>query len=212
MQCCFTRQDINFFSTFTENIFISAKILENSTDIDLFNKKFASEYLSITLKACLTSQPNEKLSCLKCLSQCMKRYPTWFSNHKQKVETLLIESLDSPSEEVTKQAAVAFIYFLEVIFCYFTNQQILMKCFQTGGAGVNGINYINNFSCQFKKLCATIQSLYDIFLEGVPEINNTTKIEGEVFTFKKLLDANKIFEVSGNRIINCLIFLETLIA
>ncbi|XP_044271906.1 uncharacterized protein LOC123015908 [Tribolium madens] len=172
-----------------------AKIIENSGEIDAFNKKFSSEYLSTTLKACLVTHNNdEKLSCLKCLSQCMKRYPTWFGNHKQKIEAFLIETLDS-SCEVAEIAATAFVYFL-----------------QTGGAGVNGINHVNNFESQFRKICATIQILYDMFLEGVSEINNTMKIDGESFKFKELSDSNKIFEVTGTRILNCLVFLETMLA
>ncbi|EFA01004.2 Proline-, glutamic acid- and leucine-rich protein 1-like Protein [Tribolium castaneum] len=173
-----------------------AKIIENSNDIETFNKKFATEYLSTTLKACLVTHNNdEKLSCLKCLAQCMKRFPTWFGNHKQKVEAFLIENLDNSCEELTKWAATAFVYFLE-----------------TGGAGVNGINYINNFELQFRKICATIQFLYDTFLENVPEINNTLKIEAEIFKFKEFSDPNKIFEITGTRITNCLIFLQTLLA
>jgi hypothetical protein len=79
---------------------------------------------------------------------------------------------------------------------------------------VNGINYVNNFSLHFRKLCATVQSLYDSFFEDIPEINNPQRLTEEIFMFNQLAqdcDPNKKLEVEANRIINCLLFMKTMI-
>jgi hypothetical protein len=175
-----------------------AMILKNTSNMESFDKKFCAEYMNSTLKTCLNyHNTEEKVVGLNCLIQCMKKYPSWFGNHKQKMDQFLTDCLGNQFEKGIENAAFAFLCFLE-----------------TGGGGVNGINYVNNFSLHFRKLCATVQSLYDSFFEDIPETNNPQRLTEEIFMFNQLAqdcDPNKKLEVEANRIINCLLFMKTMI-
>ncbi|RZC41669.1 proline-, glutamic acid- and leucine-rich protein 1-like [Asbolus verrucosus] len=179
------------------------KIIGNMAEVESFNKKFIQEYLFDTVKACLTYHCNtEKSACLKCLSQCMKIYPSWFGNHSEKIESFLIKLLEDTNGEV-KDAALVFHLF---------NQMVSNN---TGSAGVDGIHHINNFRNRFQKLCATVHALYNTFFENIREINNSERVDAEVFTFsysQPNSDSHRFLEATAFRIINCLLFIKTMIA
>ncbi|KAJ3662330.1 hypothetical protein Zmor_006684 [Zophobas morio] len=175
-----------------------ARIIENSDHLEGFNKKFVTEYLSATLRICLVHRSDEEdVAALNCLMQCMKKYPSWFGNHKQKVESFLIECLDSSYEFLAETAAATFVCFLE-----------------TGPAGQNGTNYVANFNKSFKRICATIHKLFNNFLNESSGQYYFAKIDEDVLEFKKLggdIPSPSNLDVVTKRIINCLIFIKFLI-
>ncbi|KAG5881499.1 hypothetical protein JTB14_001643 [Gonioctena quinquepunctata] len=162
-----------------------------------FTKKFVSEYMSKVLEMCLSPHMNdyEMEAALETLSICMKRYASWFTSHKVKIETFLVKCLDSSSESIVKKAAVAFHYLQQV-----------------GGAGVDGINHINNFSMSFHKLCATAHNLFDVFFENETEFEQFSRTDVDGFEFDKIaLDSQKMLHVLARRIKNCITFIQTML-
>ncbi|KAJ8937629.1 hypothetical protein NQ314_011769 [Rhamnusium bicolor] len=173
------------------------KIVENVYNEQEFTKRFISDYISKVLENCLSAHINshESEAALETLSICMKHYGSWFSTHKTKIESYLLTFLENSSEKLVEKAAAAFHYL----------QQI-------GGAGVDGINHKTNFSTNFQKLCATVQKLFDKFLENQTEIEHSDRSNQEGFEFIDLPHySQKMLHITARRIRNCLKFIMTML-
>ncbi|CAG9821763.1 unnamed protein product [Phaedon cochleariae] len=171
-------------------------IVENVYKDQDFSKKFVSDYLNKVMEMCLSSHnnPNEIEAALGTLTICMKHYASWFTSHKIRIETFLLQYLESSVDSIVEKAAIGFHF----------SQQI-------GGGGIDGSNHINSFSSSFRKLCATVHKLFDKFLENETEFDEFKISDLNGFDFNESAhDSQKMQQVVARHIHNCLKFIMTM--
>ncbi|CAH0547694.1 unnamed protein product [Brassicogethes aeneus] len=181
-----------------EKLFTLAEIIKYAPKDQEFNKKFVGELLPKIIDSCILHTLNnvyEVEAALTCLIECMDSYSSSILPYKNKIEVFMLKILDSDCQYTVEKAAHSFLLLQQV-----------------GGAGVDGINHIMNFSVHLRKLCATIHGLYDLFFENVTEIENIQAVEEIAFIFDDVAhNTQKMMHVIARRLNNCLIYLMTMI-
>lgn len=91
-------------------------IIENSYKNPEFSKKFVADYIAKIVESCLAPHDNEYDAevALTTLAICMKRYASWFTNYKLKIETYTVMFLDNSSDTLVEKAAIVFLNLQQV--------------------------------------------------------------------------------------------------
>lgn len=68
------------------------------------------------MESCLITHEtlHETDAALTTLAICMKRYASWFTSYKQKIEVFILKFFDNGSEALVQKAAVVFLYLQQV--------------------------------------------------------------------------------------------------
>lgn len=163
-----------------------------------FNKLMLSKHLFQLLDECLSIgiESVNAGNVLTCLTTCLEAYSTSCGTKKNQVEAYLIQYLYCKTENygLIKKAAVCF-----------------QKLQKIGIAGVDSINYKNNWKTAFEKLCVTLDFLYDTFFDGFEEFYKYEKLAVQPYALPdlpKTISATEMLYVLESRLYQTSLFLR----
>lgn len=194
----FNRIDAN-----SERFLVLAEIMKicsenNNQD---FNRHVTSVLLKRIIDKCLSLQPLLKsavsvhYAIIHILNICVQTYPGACGHYKPQIEAFLLKYLDAPNRPGVIDEAGACLHFLQ----------------QTGPAGPNRVNHINNWVNQMRKLCATIHDLYDHVFDDNMFDFEPPEVEGYTFEHMNSCDSLHTVLLNSRRLQGLIVFLREML-